>query len=78
MNDWDKLLQYVQFAYNTSVSASTKCTPFEMMYGRKPKLPLDLLLPELEMDLEFDPENYAANLKKTLQMAYKLAKENRD
>ncbi len=77
-NDWDKLLQYVQFAYNTSVNASTKCTPFEMMYGRKPKLPLDLLLPELEMDLELDPENYAANLKKTLQMAYKLAKENSD
>jgi hypothetical protein len=41
MSDWDELLQYVPFAFNTSVNASTKCTPFEMMFGRKLKLPLD-------------------------------------
>jgi hypothetical protein len=78
MDDWDELLQFVQFAYNTSVNVATKCTPFEMMYGRKPKLPLDLLLPNVSIDLQLDPNNYAQNLKKKLQLAYALAKKNRD
>ena len=78
MDNWDEFLPFVQFAYNTSVNATTKCTPFEMMYGRKPRLPLDLLLPEVKVDLQLDPENYAQNLKSTLQEAYKLAEINRD
>ena len=28
--------------HTTSVHASTRCTPFEIMYGRKAKLPTDL------------------------------------
>ena len=63
MNNWDEFLPFVQFTYNTSVNATTKFTPFEMMYGRKPRLPLDLLLPEVKVDLQLDPENYAQNLK---------------
>ena len=64
--------------YNLFVTAATKCTPFEMMYGRKSKLPLDLLLPNVSIDLQLDPNNYAQNLKKKLQLAYALAKKNRD
>lgn len=41
-NNWDQFIPGVLFAYHTSVHASTKCTPFEVMYGRKAKLPLDL------------------------------------
>jgi len=78
MDNWDEFLPFVQFAYNTSVNATTKCTPFEMMYGRKPRLPLDLLMPEVKIDLQLDPENYAQNLKSTLQEAYKWAEINRD
>ena len=48
------------------------------MYGRKPKLPHDLLLPNVSIVLQLDPNNYAQNLKKKLQLAYALAKKNRD
>ena len=77
MDNWDEFLPFVQFAYNTSVNATTKCTPFEIMYGRKPRLPLDLLM-LVKVDLQLDPENYAQNLKSTLQEAYQLAEINRD
>ena len=40
-DDWDELIPDVLFAYHTSVHSSTKCTPFEVMYGRKAKLPID-------------------------------------
>lgn len=41
-NDWDEFIPGVLLAYHTSVHDSTKCTPFEIMYGRKAKLPTDL------------------------------------
>lgn len=36
--DWDVLLQSALFAYRTSIHSSTKCTPFEVMYGRKARI----------------------------------------
>ena len=38
---WDEKLQEVVYAYNTSVQKSTKHTPFEAMFGRVARLPLD-------------------------------------
>ena len=78
MDDWDTKLQFIQFAYNTSVNATTKCTPFELMYGRAPRLPLDLILPEVDIDLQLTQEQYASEVKATLENAYELIKNNRD
>nr|GFB00237.1 retrotransposon protein, putative, Ty3-gypsy subclass [Tanacetum cinerariifolium] len=33
--NWDDYIFLVEFAYNNSWHASIKCTPFEMLYGRK-------------------------------------------
>ena len=43
-NDWDEYLQYLAYAYNTSTHATTNHTPFEVVYGRKPKISLDLII----------------------------------
>ena len=77
-DNWDELLPFVQFAFNSSVHATTKCTPFELMYGRKPRLPLDLFIPEAKIDLDIDPEDFAANLQSNLAEAYRLVQINRD
>ena len=45
--NWDIILPQLQFAHNTSVSASTGMSPYEMMYGRTARTPLDA---ELEAD----------------------------
>ena len=33
-NDWDKHLAFVQFAMNKAVSKATKCTPYQVLYGK--------------------------------------------
>jgi hypothetical protein len=77
-DNWDVMLPFIQFAYNSSVHATTRCTPFELMYGRQPRIPLDLLIPEAKIELDIDPEEYASNLRHTLVDAYRLVKKNRD
>ena len=46
--DWDKHLPLVLFAYRVSPNATTCESPFYLLYGREPHLPLDatLLLPD--------------------------------
>ena len=39
--NWDEMLQFVTFNYNTSIHATTKQVPFEMMHGRQAVLPFD-------------------------------------
>ena len=43
-DNWKELLPYVEFAYNDSVQASTKRTPFEVVYGDHPLRPTASLL----------------------------------
>jgi hypothetical protein len=76
--NWDSMLHYIQFALNTSVQKTTKCTPFELVYGRIPKVPLDLLIEGVELDLELDPEQYAINVKTLLNNAFETVRSNRD
>lgn len=39
---WDEYLDTCVFAYNTAKHESTLYTPFELMFGRKATIPLDL------------------------------------
>ena len=41
--DWDKLIPYLLFAYREVPQASTGFSPFELMYGRDVRGPLDVL-----------------------------------
>ena len=41
-DDWDEHIDAVLFGYRVNAQASTKFTPFELMYGVKPRLPIDL------------------------------------
>ena len=40
-NNWDVLIPYALFAYNTAKQDSTNETPFRLVYGRDPILPID-------------------------------------
>lgn len=42
-NQWNKFLDSVLFAYRTSRQSSTKYSPFYLMYGREPRLPIGLI-----------------------------------
>ena len=49
-DEWENYLESVLFAYRTSKQASTKYSPFYVMYGREPRLPVDLIVSD-EVDL---------------------------
>ena len=41
-SDWDKLVPFATFTYNTSVHSATNFTPFELVYGRIARFPLKI------------------------------------
>jgi hypothetical protein len=45
------LLEKLSFAFNTSVQQTTRLTPFELQFGRKPNIPIDIVLPNTELHL---------------------------
>ena len=42
--DWDRELPWFLLAYRTTVHSITQCTPFELVYGRRARLPYDVML----------------------------------
>eukprot|EP00731_Ephydatia_muelleri_P025782 Em0017g865a len=48
---WDEYLDICVYAYNTSVHESTNFSPFEVMFGRKAILPIDINIDEKEPDM---------------------------
>ena len=78
MDNWDELLPQIQLAYNSSVNKTTNCSPFELMYGRQPRLPLDLFIPEMKVDFQLAPGQYAECVKSSLETGFRLVKKNID
>lgn len=44
-SDWDVLLPFVTYAYNTATQSTTGFSPFFLLYGREPSCPIDTILP---------------------------------
>ena len=72
---WKDKLGSVVHAYNCSWNEATGFSPFVLMFGRQPNMPLDLLLgtvtqeePAEDRDLDFP--SHVRKLKARLQEAY--------
>jgi len=46
-DDWDDYLDMLELGFNSAVQASTQLSPYEMLYGCKPRLPIDVALSSL-------------------------------
>ena len=69
--DWKRYVPTVVHAYNATRHESTGYSPFFLMFGRHPRLPVDIamgLVPKDELDVDF-----TKCLKNRLDVAYKLA-----
>ncbi|GFN97038.1 reverse transcriptase [Plakobranchus ocellatus] len=84
--DWDRLLPSVLFAYRKTPQDGTKCSPFELMYGRTPRGIMSVLK-ELYTDQELVQEvkttyQYVINLERRIydscQLAAAKSSENAD
>ena len=70
-DDWDDYLDMLELGFNATTQSSTQMSPFELMYGRKPRLPVDVALAPIA------PKNPAAiDRAEKMQTALRFVKEH--
>ncbi len=75
-SDWDELLPMCLFAYRTShATESTELSPFQIIYGREPKLPIEqMLIPP--RDLSSSVQDHIDKIMTKVRIYQTVAKEN--
>jgi hypothetical protein len=80
--NWDKYLSLVEFAYNNSYQSSLKMAPFEALYGRRCRTPLNWSQPrEREIfgpDLVTEAKRKVIGIRKNLEAAQARQKSYHD
>ena len=76
--DWDTLIPYVLFAYREVPQASTGFSPFELLYGRSVRGPLDVVRETWEATTKSDPNivSYVLAMREKLDKMTELVQEN--
>ncbi|MCP3681087.1 MAG: transposase family protein, partial [bacterium] len=72
-NDWDLWLPYCLFAYNTAKQDSTQESPYFLLYGRDPRLPVDVTFNALRARTIPWTSDYAKSIALRLTQAHELA-----
>ncbi|CAF1458242.1 unnamed protein product [Rotaria sordida] len=72
-NNWDEYLQAVVFAYNTGIHKTTKYSPYELIYGRSPRLPINARPSYFSFS---KPNDYFEQLKRTLRIYHQAARHH--
>jgi len=74
--DWDEWIAPVLFAYRTSPHASTGISPYEMIFGRKPSLPIHLRVPvQLSNDHLRSPNEHLSIVKDSISRLHEIARD---
>ena len=72
-NDWDEFLQAVVFAYNSGSHKTTRYSPYELVFGRPPRLPIH----SKHSSFAFPkPNDYFEQLRKNLRYFHQSARNN--
>jgi transposase InsO family protein len=75
---WKDHLQAMVFAYNCTRCETTGYSPFELMYGRKPRIPADVMFGLEEQGEGKTYNEYIEDLRSKMSDAYKVVKANID
>ena len=75
--DWDDHLQSVLFAYRTAIHESTGYTPFLVMFGHSPSLPVDVMLGRVQ-HLKKKLPQYVQNVQRSLKDTFSSVRQHLD
>lgn len=74
--NWKDSLNKLIFAYNCTRTEVTGFSPFYLLYGRSPRLPIDMLFSLPTEDGSCSQRDYVETWKQGMQEAYAIAREN--
>ncbi len=74
-SDWKAYVPSLVHAYNCTRNEVTGYSPHYIMFGRHPRLPVDLILGRPRVEGSSDYGSFVDSLKKRLQYAYKVASD---
>lgn len=78
-HSWPERLQTLMFMYNCTSHETTGYPPFYLMYGRVPRLPVDVMFRSILKDPDISSyDSYVASLTKDLQEAMLVAQTHAD
>ena len=75
-SNWDWFLQASLSAYNTTVHSSLKFSPYEVLFGRKPKIVADVILAKPVDEQELDMNDYVVKLKNNASRLREVVNNN--
>lgn len=77
-NDWDRLIPYLLFAYREVPQSSTGFSPFELLFGRPVRGPLEVLKESCEADKKSNESVvwYVLSVREKLDKMAELVEEN--
>ena len=76
--DWDKIIPFLLFAYREVPQSSTGSSPFELLYGKSVRGPLDVLRESWEVNTKTKESvvSYVLSIRDKLDTMYSLVADN--
>ena len=74
--NWQEWITTLTHAYNCTISSVTRCSPYFLMFGCTPRIPLDVEIGATLIEKEDSShQNYSQKLRAQLEWAYQVARD---
>ena len=77
-HDWRKYINSLVYYYNCTPSETTRYSPYELLFGRKPKLPIDSAFEQVLENTDKAATDYLEELQERLEKTHQVVQKHRE